>query len=98
MVMAATRTSQSAAKRRLTRGILAQAGLHHVAHDHFVDGFGSMPARRTASATTFAPSSGAESGDSPPMKFADRRAHRAQNDWLFHDDDSFVVRADCPLE
>ena len=40
MVMAETAGGQSAAQRRLPRRILSQPGLHHVAHDAFIDRVG----------------------------------------------------------
>ena len=52
--------------RRLPRRRLADAALHHVAHDHFLDlvggDAGALERRRMATA----PSSGAESDASPP--------------------------------
>ena len=73
---------QAAAQRRLPRRILAQARLHDVAHDDFVDrvrldagaarGFGDDSRAKL----------GGRKGRERALKFADRRAHGAQDHGL----------------
>ena len=76
---------EAALERRLPRGRLADAARHDVAHDAFVHHAGSMPARRTASRTTIAPSCGAGEVLERAEKLAGRKPNGADDDGFTHD-------------
>ena len=73
---------EARADRGLTRGVLAETGLEHVAHEHLVDGVDAGPAQRLLDGDRAEPGRG--NVDERAAECAHRRAHGADDDCFFH--------------
>ena len=83
------------ADRRLACGVLTEAGLQHVAHEHLVDRIDPRAAQRLLDGNRSEPGRG-HIGEGTP-EGADRRSHGADDDGFFHADHSTLSsRTACP--
>ena len=78
--------AEAASQRRLPRRRLAEPRRDDVAHDAFVHGVGSMPARRTASRTAMAPRSVAVKSFRRAEELAGGRPNGGDDDGFSHGD------------
>ena len=77
---------EAGANRGLPRGVLPQAGLEHIAHEHLIDGIDAGATERLLDGNRSEP--GCRHVGEDAAKGADRGPHSADDDRFFHADHS----------
>src|SRR5262249_51193523 len=85
---------QPTAQPRLARRILAQAGLHDIAHDDFIHLLGFNPGATHGLCHDLGAKLRCRQGSEAALELSDGTADRAQNDRVFHDEFS-LRRPEC---